>query len=327
MKDFIKRSVVSIVLLLLVFSGVFYIFASVYTLFPSDQSRHHLMIETLTDKNMAPEIVVFGSSLAMFAIDAKILTDKLPGNPFAISMSSVGQNPMEAFYFFPLLPKSVKTVIHCVEPYRFIKPVELENSKALNLVMSGYDLPDDINKIIDKVNPHFYEPKWETIIYSKSFLRNSLYVYLRCSLDSEEQRRDMSKINDIFFPNPYMNKKALDYSKTMSRQNGYDSEMITELKPHVPDERLKKLFVNVNDYLAEKGIKYIIVLHPVNPDRKVVSDKYYHDVIDMLKNEFSNFLILDFSKLWDHSEYFYDSVHLNKEGAEIFSQKITDSLN
>ena len=81
MSKFLKRMFIYSLVVLLLFAMLMYVESRFFKFLPNDYSRHKTIIETLKNKSLSPEILVFGDSKAMFGVNAKTISANLKNTP------------------------------------------------------------------------------------------------------------------------------------------------------------------------------------------------------------------------------------------------------
>ena len=118
------------------------------------------------------------------------------------------------------------------------------------------------------------------------------------------------------------------YQGMNRRWNGYMFKRIKEIK-FAPNDTTVKMF---NDYLAkakEEGIMVILVYTPqyIGTTHKTSNQEFMHEWYQKIANRYG-FPILDYTymDICNDTTLFYNAMHLNRKGAEIFSDSLANDL-
>ena len=279
-----------------------------------DLSRHKLIINSLSDRARQPDMIVFGNSLSMLGVNTKQISEKLPGHPLIYNLSSVDQGIVEGAYFISELPQHTKAVIHCLDFSTFaLKSLDLQEEKAISMIMNGYSIDSTTKAVLGEINPFFNKAKLVVSFEARNTVRSSVHNVLRKYLDNE---RFANNFHDRYFPHVYMEERHPNYPNIS--QFAEEPELIVE-------DTVVALASRINSFLNKKGIRYHIVLMPLNQDIFKMEDRLCNEYLEKVRTRLQGIDILDLSRKLSQ-EYFYDAIHPNKKGAAVISAMIAEHL-
>jgi hypothetical protein len=276
-------------------------------------------VDVLKDRSKTENMIVFGDSRTMFGVDTRIIKKDL-NLPFEVfNLSSVGQTPYESSYFYGLIDKNTKAVIQCASPEFFSRNMDyrLQDDKAFSMFLSGYRINESTKCLIKGYNKIFDRNEFVNYFDSRSIIRSIIHTDILVPL-LDKETSDRSARKSKYFPHSFTSQRHPDYPVYKYDCNGLKST-------GMPVSQLSFL-TRVRDYFKSKGIGYILVLMPVNPDecKECYDDfKEYKKMIE----EATNIRVIDLTDLIMDTGYFYDAVHVNKEGAKIISSQIAKQLS
>lgn len=290
-----------------------------YRVFPSDKDRHRLIIEELTKKANKDSWIVFGDSRTMFGVDTRLIKEELHTHPDILNLSSVGQDIFESSYFYGLVSNQAKVVIQCTSPAFFSGNLgnhHISDDVALSMCLSGYLISESTKTLIKDYNKTFDRSSFINYFEARSIIKTYIHAnIMRPLLDNESF--DRTARHSIYFPHSYTTDKHPNYPV-------YDYDCSNFRSTDSPKCQLSFL-IKVRDFFKEKGIEYVIVLMPVNPDecKECYEDfKYYEEIIE----ETTKIEVINISDLLLNSGFFYDATHANKEGAKMISLEIAKQI-
>jgi len=317
MKRFIIRCAILVLITFLTIVGLSYLQPLLYKKLPSDYNRHLVLMDVLNEENETENIIFMGDSRSMFGVDTRIVKQELNASYEIFNLSSVGQSIFEASYYYALLKSNTKAVIQCTSPSFFTEDAthELPDEKAMSMYLSGYRINDEVKLIIENYNDLFNYGDFRNYLNSLSYSRSYIHSMIRPLFDNEtfDESVRLSK----YFPHIYTTNQHPDYPVYKCDCNKFKMKN----RPETQLAFLKR----VNYFLEKKGIVYIIVFMPVNPDE--CSDSY-NDFLEygrMIEQE-TGVKVLNISKLILDRRFFYDATHVNKEGAKIISLEISRQM-
>lgn len=182
------------------------------------------------------------------------------------------------------------------------------------MFLSGYRI--DNNYIFrDEYNMVFKNSVVENYFNARTYYRSYFNTYLRKLFDNEKFNE--FQLESLYFPNPTTMIKHPDYP--FFKYNCERYKIIDN-----PQSQMCFLF-ETKKYFDSKGVKYVLLFLPVNPDE---CDNSYDEFKIIAKDitAKTKIEIIDLSELFKNNYYFYDGLHCNKLGACIISQEISKQL-
>lgn len=290
-----------------------------YRSFPSDKDRHHLIIDELTRKSDTDNWLVFGDSRTMFGVDTRIIKEELNTNVDILNLSSVGQDIFESSYFYGLVKGNTKVVIQCTSPAFFSRNLRnhhISEDVALSMCLSGYMINESTKTLIKDYNKVFDRNRFVNYFAARSIIKTYIHSnIMRPLLDNETF--DKTARHSLYFPHSYTADRHPNYPV-------YDYDCTNFRSTENPAFQLSFL-ISVMKYFKDKGINYLIVLMPVNPDecRDCYEDfEKYEEIVEAV----TNIEVINLSDFLVDTDYFYDATHANKKGAKIISSEIAKQI-
>lgn len=314
MKKFLSEIAIYIILTISVLFVLIELQPVLYKIFPSDYKRHLLINNILKKETNTPEILIFGDSRGMFGVNSIILQNHLHKKSKAYNLSSYDQDITESSYYYPNLPPSTKFVIQCADISWFNNDsFILRDAQAFSMILSKYKLNKEADSLLPKIHPFFKEPRLKVLFNSRATTRNYLHSILRPFLDNEEYN---DKFLDPYFPHIYTKLKHPDYPNFVFNCGDYNISRIPFNKIH--------FLTKVNNYFKGKGIKYVLILMPINKALCPTNTMNYSNIVNSLNN-IERLKVLDLTSLLSEDE-FYDHIHANSKGALHLSNEISNFI-
>ncbi len=279
--------------------------------FTQTSGPNYILTNTFRECNA--DILIFGSSRAMYHYDPRLIRDSLK-----MSCYNVGQ-PGAASILLPYALFKVMTKRYTP------KIIILEYNADINGGARGYDrlsvlLPyykdyPELDPIISVRSP--YE-KFKLMSAIYPFNSNIVYI-VRYNTNAFVERKDI----DGFYPakskipNMEVLEKLIKADQEYNMKAKYDSNVVIALK-------------YVIDWSKEKNISLFIVNSPVfhmENESQIPTSQASQQAVDYIKK--SNVNYFDFSSdstFQGHMEWFFDHIHLNEDGAKVFTNVIIDTL-
>ena len=282
--------------------------------------RTTLLLDKLNEPGFKPDLIVFGSSKAMFGINCYQMSEELGVD--AYSFTSTSQLPVESSLYYAFLPSSVKTVVQIIEP-----PVHYKGSKHPSVsklrktivtafAMGRYKLQQDTKDI----NPHMDLTALERNAFLQNFdARASIFIP---GLTDLLLPQDKAAAKDLKYCNSFLTKRHKMYDRTIDQvmKNSFIHSNI-EI-----DTASTAILNGYAQYLARRGIKMVAVIMPGNPDAKWYSDEQAKMIGEGCKELIPDATVLDYLTDINDTQLFYDAVHLNRDGAEVFTSQLDSAL-
>jgi len=282
--------------------------------------RTILLLDKLKEPEFKPDLIVFGSSKAMFGIDCYQMSEELGVD--AYSFTSTGQPPVESSLYYPSLPPSVKTVVQIISAPIKKKGTEIEEKQELpqsivtNFAMGGYKFKQEIKDI----NPNMDFTPLERNRFQQNLDARAAIIIP--GLTDLLLPRDKAAAVDLKFCNSYLTKRHAMYDRTIEQviRNGYINSEI-EI-----DTISTNILNGYASFLRRRGINMVVVIMPSNPDTKEFSAKQI-EFIGAKSIEFiPNAKVLNYLATVNDSHLFFDAEHLNKDGAKVITSLLDREL-
>ena len=175
-----------------------------------------------------------------------------------------------------------------VFPYHYL--VDLENKKFNKNLFWGLDYYNYINKVIDLATKYIKNDILDLgcgdgfLLYNlkKSYLDKNVNAV---GIDIDEKPIKFAQAFSAGIPNlTFINQDIQTYNKK------FDLITVIETLEHIPDNQISDFIIQIDKHLANEGILIISV-----PSKNVALGKkhYRHYDVDMLKESFKNYNILE----------------------------------
>ncbi len=266
--------------------------------------------------NPRSEILIVGDSHFANGIDPEVL-----GN--ATNFSGYGESYIHNFYKLKYVierKNSIKTVILPIDLY------SLNGKRKKNFIVNGYwgkyiDFIE-LGKIIGKsieffIYKHFdldfFDYRGEYITIFKSIFKNS-------------RNKKVGYINNFKgIKNQYFHKNRDRKGEKRARRHFLGSNWL--------DHQLLFFLKKIIILCKEKKINLVLIKSPLTSNyykyaTMMVPEKEYYKITNNMIAEFGNPKLIDYHDIFFGKEAwkFYDSEHLNKKGAEIFTNILKNDL-
>jgi hypothetical protein len=319
MNEVIKRILLLLAIAILVIIGLSYSQKYLYRFFISDYNRHALLNDVIKEKtNMEDNILLFGNSRTMFDIDASIIKDSIHYSGEIFNLASVNQTIYEASYYYAQIGNKTKMVVQCTPPDFFSHDSFhglYDEVKAISMFLSGYRITEDTKKLIPEYDPYFDHSAFHNYLTSNSYFKAYIHFLIRPLLDNEKFDEHL-RMNS-YFPHIFTEARHPDYPVY-----NYNCEIYcAKEKPVTPLSFLKK----VKNYFDSRGIEYILVLMPVNPDECKDCYQDFSKYTKMIEEE-TGIHVINLTEIIPEEKYWYEAFHANKNGARIVSNQLAKLL-
>jgi hypothetical protein len=316
MSKFLKRIFIYSLAVLLLLAMLMYAESRYFKFLPNDYSRHKTIVETIKNKYLSPEILVFGDSKAMFGVNAKTISNNLINTPIAFNLSSPAQSVSEGSYFFSKLPASTKHIIHCIDYSEFSYGIlGLEKQVALSMRFYDFEVDPYMEEYLDTLNPVFFKSNIKILYEARNMLRTAFHNEIRKVMDNEPLNESL--FHDIYFPHTYTLSRHPNYPN-YSVEFDYD-------KMKISNEKINFL-LKIDKFLQKRGIKYHLIIMPINPDLYQLNNEAHNSNMTKIKELIPKIDVVDLTGFLNNQD-FYDGFHPNKNGAEKLSKEISKRLN
>ncbi len=299
MKQFVFRSIifVSLVVVLLVLLELY------FTSQLKKSTDHRFVVwNEITQGNIEADVLIMGSSRAWVQYSPSILDSILNVNSYNLGIDgSCFNRQIERYNVYRMYNNKPSIIIQDIGVWA-----------TLNYT-TGYQR--------EQYFPYFYNP--EMMQYFKEpFSDSERLPFIRyCG------HRDL--ILDILFDRENDIKRYKGY---LSRDKSYDGSRLGTIDSIIfqYDSRTKQMFLDYIAQAKEDSIQLVFVYAPfyIEAISKVINLDLVYDTFDSIAYEY-NIPILDytFSAISYDTTYFYNAMHLNKRGSELFSTKLANDLD
>lgn len=302
---------------------------TIFRALPSDLTRTAVILDALNDPQQQPEIVSLGNSVVMAGVDMARLSDELSTHPRGLNLSSTGQAPLESYLYYQLLPDSVEVLLQFFDVTSVTTLNVLDEQKYNAFHMFGYR-PDEVTRtrltqlfdrrmgdILEKSDlQQRFESRWAIRQLADTIARQ----VLRPGLELDRS------VYDLSHPNPYADK--LDAaSMAQALERAFLGNGIRE--PFLVAESKLALLQEMNRRARLRGIRLILVIQPVHPERRQYSaDDYYLQVADTFAafSKLNDVIVLNATDVLTADE-FRDEVHPSRAGADTLSSWLAAEIN
>jgi hypothetical protein len=270
------------------------------------------MMNELTEGKIKSDILIYGSSRAAVHIDPKMIDNSTGLSTW--NLGADGNNFLLQYYRHSQILKynhKPKLIIHSLDIFAFNSYIKLFNSEQfIPFMLFNKDL-FDINRKYEFFK--IYDFLIPLIRYrgNQSAINHSIDIYFNPQ-NNFIQRINGYKAEDKFWNNDFDNAKL----KISKYKIDLNQELISLFETYIQEcknNKIKIIFVYSPEYI--EGQKFILNRKDVFSLYTALSRKYSIPFYD-----FSNDSIcLD-------KRYFYNSIHLNKTGANLFTNMLIDTL-
>lgn len=296
MKKFILKILLLVFILVVVDRSIGYLFN--YMQYNSKGGDTGRMVYIANEMN--EDILIFGSSRAIHHYDPKIIEDSLQMSCYNCGRDGNGIIFSYGMYRLFRNRYTPKIIIYdIVANFDLIN--EGNNEKYLDWLRYFYDKPgiDSIFIDIDKTEKYKMLPKMRRY--------NGKFIQIASDYISPKQ----SDIKGYRPVNDFMNYEPTKTNQTAKQNLQYDNTKIKYFKKLIYD-------------CKEKGTQLIFM---VSPAYKGDKNNTYEAIIRLAESEKIPFFYhYDDQEISLNREYFYDSGHMNKFGAECYTKKIIDEV-
>lgn len=317
MNRFFNNIILSFLCLAILLGIFIYTTPYLYRAIPNDFVRTKIVIDKLADSSFRPDVIFWGDSRAMSGINCNIINRELGIK--AVNFATASQRLNESALFYSQVPNSVRCVVQCVYVQAFGRNYsELSEQSASVFQMYGYQLDSITPTLLPKNMCNcFATPKMVVYYWSRAFLKDGLSNYVRAKLDDDAPS---DSIASILYPYMYpSNRSANTYNRDISLGNAGENPFTR----FSIDKSALGIIERSNAYFTSRGVKYVVLIVPENPDLKTFASKERAMATAVLVSsiERTGAQVADLSNILSPDE-FYDSVHPNRIGAEKIGEEI-----
>lgn len=298
---------------------------------PNSMKRAQVILDSINSPGgETPEICIFGNSVVMSGIDAKLVSEGLSGEPEIWNLSSSGQSLLESFLYYQELPESVKVVVQCVfacgiEDGRENLGIEAQKYNAIFL----YGLhPNEATR--DVIERYASEETKQLLHESDIFQAFTGRWVLRSAVDTSVRslfRKDLTfsrATNDLFFPSSGAAKISPEKVELIFKRNLPERDHSGFSCP----KNSKGFLLDTKELCEKRGIRYVLLILPYHPRyRDHFGAEFVSDVdkfVRAMRTE-HGCDIINCMELFDETA-FCDHCHIFEPNAKKFSSRIASEL-
>lgn len=303
---------------------------------PNDLSRIRVILNALHDSQRPPDYVLFGDSVAMNGVDARVLRAAIPGNPHVVNASSSNQGLAESFLYYQEVPPSVRTIIQMIRVPTFF--TDSPNSSGAVRTQSfsrnvfnafyvyGYRCQERTQAVLRSAfAPELAEwcsESWAGQVFrsrwiARQWVDTSLRSLLRPDLDTARG------LSDLYYPSPYT--RRLDPWKFDLQLRRYLSKLSSAITLS-PGQLAALLAARAE---ATRGHhRFVIVMAPIHPAvQAYLGPDFFRQLESSIEDgKFGPTAdVIDCTRVGDAADYF-DEQHPGPEGALKLSTCIAEAL-
>lgn len=315
----LKKILTFLSFLIVLMIGLNWITPYFFRMLPNDYVRTKLILNTLKDTVMTPEVVIFGNSRGMSGVDGYLLQEKLKNHPVVYSFTSTGQKLSESALYYTSLPASVKTIIQCVDIDYLSEPVDMDIPNQVALYMYGYQMDEQTKLLVPSLEDELNKSTWYYNYQARNCLFSGFSFILRNLLDDDAPENSID--NELHYPTSqtsYRNEAV--YQRDLEEQNTYNKFEAYKITPE-----WKELIAASYSYFKNKNIQYYLLIMPYNPDITSAKKTEKQEARQSFINELGDYPYIDCFDLLEASD-FYDAIHPNDKGAKKITNQILISL-
>jgi hypothetical protein len=305
----VSSGVTLLVVMVVAAAGAAALLPFLFRLVPNDFSRIATVLNALPE---APPVVIFGDSRAEAAVDARRLSNGLPGRPVAWNLSWHAQRFDHAALLYSQLDRKPRTVLQFVTLQDLASDDPSEPRVGEAMRQYGFE-PREADVAMMRAAFGARTPSWLTesrltiALHARWGVRQLPDVVLRQMI-----RRDLAlehERRDLYFPSPYTRRLgAAEFARLFAVVN-------TQL----PQAAISGSRASLTTSLARD--QRMILILPPGHSRTILPD---HDRrVDDLRRFGASIGVgvLDASR-WIPDDQFIDPLHVSTSGARIFTDRL-----
>lgn len=260
------------------------------------------------------DVLICGASRAWVMTSPAILDSVLNINSYNIGIDGWNFGMQYArFRIYCQHNTLPKYIVQCIDPSTFNKRQDLYNYQKF--------LPYLNDTIIRRVTSEYEGAFTFSEIYFPMFKYNNKFEYVKEGILAHWGKEPKSKKYKGYYPNPH-EWNAAEFNQFKATHPDGVTEVVDSVTLKEFEEYLK--------YCKDNNIQLIFESPPVYYEGRDLV-KNAGEILDMAKKYAKEYNIpyLDYSydsSLTLNSDYYYNSYHMNKVGAELFSQKLAQDL-
>ena len=305
--------------MIFVVSASMFIFEQLKFTTSTQFNRTKTIIETLKNDSIPKDIVFFGSSVCMSAIDGKIL--EYSSNKSVINLGSFDQQLYESTCYYQYVDENVKKV------YQLISIKDLANPDSLipinterRLIYYNHKIEPEIEKILEGTKKNLLTKSFfEQQLSLRTTVFQNLRTKLRCLLKGKDRTEEII-VNELKSPH-YYNEDVSQERLTMLINIHGPQELIN----HFYISQLKLNIIKKSQQMFQKkGIEYYLIIEPINPAIENYNQNYKSELKEYI-NHNNELKIIDLSTFLTADD-FIDHIHINKTGRDKITEYLKDKI-
>ncbi|WJS95120.1 hypothetical protein NYQ10_01405 [Flavobacterium johnsoniae] len=275
--------------------------------------------ENIIKGKINSDIIINGSSRGFFGYNSQILEEKLKADCFNISFNA-GCYKLQQYKFDMYIKrnKKPKIVIQNIDLAHFGENTEIPEIAQFYPFL--YD--EDINWLVDKYENKFNLFKIMPLLkYNQSFKMLEEGIVANFSNSTKKNATTFKGYcpQDRIFKIDYHNLKKMPETKVKSK-NEREIDLLHKMVSFYfsrLDKDSKLIFVWMPEYKMRLSKSYDL-------KRQTIVEELY-----LIQKKYKNFTFIDmaYDDISNHSQYYYDTFHLNETGASLFSKKVSVKIN
>lgn len=281
----------------------------------TDFVRTKTIIETLKNNNINKEIIFFGSSVCMSAIDGKVLSSE---NKNVLNLGSYDQNLIESTCFYQDINQNTHSIFQCITIEDMIKNEVMLPEKAIKrLQYYNYELKNETIQLLKPISTNELKISFKNkILASRKIPIQSLRNVFRSFFKKGLRNTETIIKNELQSPYHYKNnvsKEKLDFFITSFGPK-------EKLETFIPSQIKIEILERSRYFFESNNQNYTIILMPKNPVIKNYTSEFYRNLKSKINN-IKDINIIDLSTFLE-KEDFIDLIHINKKGRDKITQKL-----
>ena len=275
--------------------------------------------KNILEGNINSEVIIMGSSRGFVSYDSQIISKGLRLKTYNLSFNAAGfKLQQEKLDIYLKKNKNPKIIIQNIDLAHFNDNNEIpDENQFLPFIFNS-----DINRVISK-----YDKKFKMINYIPLIKYNLNFSLLKFGFISnfyQQNIENQSTYNgfcpqNLPFKIDYHNLKKLDYiskNKINLSLYKYKIQNIFKFYKERVNTKTQIIFVWAPEHKLRLEDKYIKLISPIIEE------------LNSIEKQNKNIHFINMSKFerLNDNEYFYDTFHLNKKGAKIFTTTLTDEI-
>ena len=282
-----------------------------------DTSNRYETWNRILNSEMSADITIYGTSRAYHMYNPVIIDSTLHCRSYNLGMSEVGfSGQYLRFKLYEKYNKSPKLIILNFDYTMFRKYSNVENEQYLPYIRES-----EFRKIFKLVGLNYFDLY---IPFHRYMGRKELI-----SLGAKNFLSGNETSYSNHFKGFYAREKSYNGIDDFDRISRYHDELhIVEF-----DDLILSEINDFADYCEDNNIKILLVHSPIFIDLKnnITNNDLMIDLMKSLTVKYDNLNYLDYSedKMSLCQSYFFDALHLNNKGADLFTRKLAldiDSL-